>query len=272
MWCSALLLLWYCSLSYIDFYMYCSDSVIIDTKDDFSTSTFEEKSKFENGNEGETDTVSTDNYENTKAFDVDDMAWKRISHRSHNIELFSQRSSSSLKLLAFKGTSVVNAHISNLLGVFLNNTLTAQHLNFVSEVIEFPLERDGRPELLYTSYHLPWPLRDRDSLLEKHIQVIERSRSVVATYDSITDDRMPVDSTNTCIRTDSSTHWHFRVVGNESRPQTLMTFEATVDLKGKIPVWFINYMQQSYLMTLLSSLTTTAEAYSGAPYLAVSKW
>jgi hypothetical protein len=249
-------------VSQIYFYKYCYNSVVFNSSDDRlvpPTGSYEDNNTFD-------DVITPEiNF-------VDDMLWDKLisDQKAHyDIELFTRKIPSS-KLLAFKGTSVVNTHISNLLAVFLNNTLTAKHLTFVSKIIEFPMEENGQPELLYTYYNLPWPLRRRDSLLAKNIQINQHLHTVVATYDSITDERMPLE--DKCIRTESITHWNFHILGNDTHPQTLMTFEATVDLKGKIPAWFINYIQKSHLLYLLKSLTVTAEAYTGSPYEAISQW
>lgn len=197
---------------------------------------------------------------------MDETLWSRIDSHDKRFNFFTRTNSS---VLAYKGSLVVNNHISNVLTVFLNNALTLKDVNFVSNVSEILPDSD-LPELLYMSFRMPWPIQNRDCLVKKLLLVDEQSRSVFITYGSVLDSRVPMS--DSYIRIDTKSQWQFRVDGNCSRPQSVMMFEATVDLKGKLPVGLINAVQRSSLLALLSSFATSAERYTGAPHHDVASW
>jgi hypothetical protein len=54
--------------------------------------------------------------------------------------------------------------------------------------------------------------------------------------------------------------------------RTIIEIECVVDSKGKIPIWFINFMQQSWPHKTLAKYRKLAESKAALPFQKVRDW
>jgi hypothetical protein len=85
--------------------------------------------------------------------------------------------------VAFKGEAVVDVHIARLIGAFKDAQLTLKWVQYLSELIEYPL-KDPNTSLVYQKFDLPWPIRDRDVVLRRTLTFNKRTKTAIALYTS----------------------------------------------------------------------------------------
>ena len=103
----------------------------------------------------------------------------------------------------------------------------------------------GLKSTIYQELHFPWPLSNRDLVMERNVIVHDKDKTLTSTYRSIEDDRFP--EKDSVIRALTPyTMWKFTSLTGEHGEHggTRIELETLTDSKGGIPIWLINYMQK----------------------------
>lgn len=156
--------------------------------------------------------------------------------RSDGVDTFARKVRNS-KLLTFRGVTVLDLHISDIMGPFVNVSQSLDWVAMLQHVERFPLVEPltGQEDLLvdhiYQVLRLPWPITQRDILLRREFQFNLDGVSLTATsegggarqitisYRSVQDDRVPERSN--MIRAHSPyTMWRFTMLDEDSSNRT----------------------------------------------------
>eukprot|EP01031_Cornospumella_fuschlensis_P032575 gene32575-39387_t len=270
----------------------------------------------------------------TGQFDVSyaNKGWDFVG-RFNGVDTFVRRADSSSPVLSFRGVAVLDVHISDCLGPFVNVTHSLEWISMLKSIEQWPHPTSSDPnvDVIYQVLNLPWPLAARDILLERRFSFQQALGQVTVSYRSTAHPQLP--ERPLFIRAHSPhTMWRFTVVsedeeGAEKRdaapvgvlpkkhmqllgllqkslgklrrgwswlmrsvfriqpsdgikalpaaPQpscgkrissssrrghkTLVEVESTVDSKGSIPVWFLNYMQRFWPASTLRTFEKMAQ-------------
>lgn len=120
-------------------------------------------------------------------------------------------------------------------------------------------------DIVHQVLSLPWPIANRDILLLRKWNFSRSTRSVTLNYKSIESDIIP--PADGVIRAVSPhTLWRFTAIssdgsmeGRNRNSRTKVEIECLVDSKGRIPKWFINFMQRSWPSKALKQYRLLAE-------------
>lgn len=96
-------------------------------------------------------------------------------------------------LLSLRGETIADEHIGRLYTAFLNTTSTLDWVRFLVEVEELlPTEggevRGGDGGVLFQKYDMPWPVKDREVVLRRSVQLDKRAKKMIATCETSSQD------------------------------------------------------------------------------------
>lgn len=158
------------------------------------------------------------------------------------------------RTIGLKGSAVVNHHIAPILNVFLNSTRSREWVSFLGTIEEYPTQRINQ-HIIYQHYSMPWPLGDRDFVLERTVDVDKRARTVAAHYKSINHPMKPVS--RGVVRGEAhSTFWKFRSLG---AGRTEIHVESQLDPKLSVSPRLVTLMQSAYQRSSLMQLLSLVE-------------
>lgn len=178
-------------------------------------------------------------------------------------------------VLGVSGALFTPVHISLLLAVFTqpslnsewNTALTSQKVLYIPGVQALPgLEGGevagdryggGGPKAAHQVYRLPWPIANREFLLQCTESVVESASQFYSACRSLEHDTVPVGAGN--VRGElSHSSWTFEA--SVDPPGTHIRFESWVDPKGSIPKPIVRAAQHFGKETLAKALIVYATA------------
>jgi hypothetical protein len=143
-------------------------------------------------------------------------------------------------MFAYKGEGVLNAPIGKLIAVSRD---TARQPEWVNRMVAARILREITPfdRIIYIKIHSPWPVKDRDFVLESKLVVDRARKTAVFDVHSVQDPLGPADAC--CVRAEMrSNHIEMKAVDAE---RTSISAEAHVDPKGALPAWLVNLVQKT---------------------------
>lgn len=154
---------------------------------------------------------STTSTTSTNRFRYSDFAegWKHVG--TYNQVKTYTKSIPGSKLLAFRGVTVIDVHISHALGPFINITHSLEWVSMLKSIEALPVTKELHPylyqirqekilagkdkyaldDISYQTLSFPWPIQDRDVLLSRQFDFNELNKTITVQYHSIEDDRKP---------------------------------------------------------------------------------
>lgn len=157
-------------------------------------------------------------------------------------------------MLAFRGVTVADVHISKIVEVFLD---TDHRQHWVDRYHSHQtLERSDSHEVYRIRFDLPIGISDRDYVLRADLEINESKNEFVARIKSVTDSRAPEN--RCCVRAFTETYYKFTAYPGEDR--THMIVEVHTDPRGRLPTWLVNRIQSDWPSKTLSGLINRASA------------
>lgn len=167
--------------------------------------------------------------------------------------------------LALRGETVVNEHIGRLYTAFLDTKSALDWVRFLSEVEELPplptaAAADHRRSgagggVLFQRFDMPWPVKDREVVLQRRIQVDKRSKKMTATYHSTDHPLRPI--TSSAVRAIvHMTNWELTALGGG---KTAVQFETRTDPKGALPGAVVGIMQKKFPRETIAGFVKNAK-------------
>lgn len=112
---------------------------------------------------------------------------------------------------------------------------------------------DSNQRLEYIYYDMPWPVKDRDLVLEfKHEQSEESAKISATVVDGV------VDSNDKAVRVSKA--WEEWLISRVSDTKAKLTMTVFMDPNGPIPAWLINSMSVSQPLEAMAKLRELAAA------------
>ncbi len=156
-------------------------------------------------------------------------------------------------MFAFRGEMVTDISIAELMTVFLD---TERRKDWVDKFQSSnDLSIDGEFEkTYYIRFDLPFPITDRDYVLNAVGKIDEANRVVTTLIKSVDHDKKPAD--DCCVRANAlGTFYRFAQLPNG---KTKLEVEVHTDPKGSLPSWLVNVIQKSWPRKTLQALVREA--------------
>ena len=189
-------------------------------------------------------------------------------------------------LTAFRGVTVLDAHISAAMGLFCDFRLAAQWVDMLESIraLDAPnatdymdCRPDGAVDTVHQVSKLPWPLSKREVVLQRRWSY-ENSpgKTVTVRYRSVLDPRapLPLPGANTVRAESPHTLWRFQALhpspgydtgdsssnGTCAAAQTRVEVQVIVSAGGSVPAWLVNQVQRRWPLTALAAFDRLVQA------------
>jgi len=170
-------------------------------------------------------------------------------------------------VVAFKGVTTANLPIGQLLAVFND---PSERKNWVDRYAEHvTIEKGQYQELYWIHFGLPWPVSDRDYVLEAKGIADEATRTFKVKIKSVTSPKKGED--DCCVRaTAIGTYYEFTALPGAKK--TKIVVEVHTDPKGALPNWLVNLIQKSWPSKTLGGLVEHTAKIKKAPLPEFANW
>ncbi len=155
---------------------------------------------------------------------------------------------------AARGVMTVDVPACKLISFYVADDLAT---TWVDMLVDYKVvELEPHRSLVWQHYDMPWPVTDRDFLLEVSVKR-PNDRTVVVSLESTTDARFPAPTDpSTMVRGRMSpSSWTFTSV---SDTHTKVDMVGHVDPSGNFPTWLVNLIQHTFPYNTLSAFVREA--------------
>jgi hypothetical protein len=152
-------------------------------------------------------------------------------------------------LIAIRGEGVVDASILHVASVLLDTARLPQWMDRLAEARRIR-SIGTRHYVEYDRSKVPFPLTDRDFVVETWVEIDAAKKQMLLRAHSVTDPSAPVTG---LVRGEvlSST---FTLVPLDQGRRTRVVAEVHTDPKGSLPKWLVNLVQKSWAHTTIMGL------------------
>jgi hypothetical protein len=159
-------------------------------------------------------------------------------------------------LTAFKGTRVMNVKITKVVEVLLSEDV-ALRKGWVDRLSQFSiLEKRGQDDwTFYAGYDMPWPIEDRDYVIDGKMKIDGSKNEVLISMKSAQHSSAPK---TIGVRADLTESW-YRLVPLPG-DKTEVTVSIQTNPRGELPPWLVNLIQKSWPANTLSKLESVSSA------------
>jgi hypothetical protein len=157
-------------------------------------------------------------------------------------------------VVAFKGVTYADLPIGKVLAVFKDPD---ERKNWVDRYKEHvTLEKGEDTETYWIHFGLPWPVSDRDYILNATGRRDLTKKTFYVNIKSVQHPKKGED--DCCVRAIvNGTYYEFTALPGEDK--TKITVEVHTDPKGSLPTWLVNLIQKSWPAKTLGGLIKRAK-------------
>jgi hypothetical protein len=170
---------------------------------------------------------------------ADDGEWEKVSD-DEGVDVYAMDIPGS-DLIAFRGIKTMNFPIDRVAYVLLNEDVEAKK-QWIDRIMDFQiLEFSDNHGVFYSSYGLPWPMSDRDFVIESQFILDHVGHRFILDIKSIDHKKAP-ETIGVRGRVMSSKY----VLTALNKTTTLVEVEIHSDPMGLLPDWLINNIQKPW--------------------------
>jgi hypothetical protein len=175
-----------------------------------------------------------------------DRTWKKVLDQ-HGI-VVSTREQPGQELPSFRGEGNVEGSVLHVLAVVLDDTRSRE---WAKDADEAKILRtiDARTQVVYTRSHQTWPIRDRDLVMKRTVEVLEPGRAFRVSLACLPGEKPEIEA---AIRIkDCDTVFVLRKVGVET---THVDYRVRADPGGSNPAWAVRWASKNIPLETLVAL------------------
>lgn len=170
--------------------------------------------------------------------------WKFL-YRENGIDVFSDAASPS----TFKAVGILAVDVVDILAIFSD---VPRRTAWVRNLAESRVLSDNQVDrvLVYNRYHLPWPARDRDSLIETKYTNDYKTGEVTIRFKAV--DAVGEPPRRDVIRLTKAEGILYLKVLDEGK--TFVRYEVNLDPGGWLPQWICNFFVRDAPVEMLQAM------------------
>jgi uncharacterized protein YndB with AHSA1/START domain len=152
-------------------------------------------------------------------------------------------------VIAIRGEAVVDASIVRVVSVLMDSARLPQWMDRLAETRRIRTQGE-RHYVEYSRANVPFPLTDRDFVVESRVETDTAKKQVLLKAHSVVDASAPV---NGLVRGEVLSSI-FTLTPLDHGQRTRVVAEVHTDPKGSIPKWLVNLTQKSWAHTTIMGL------------------
>jgi hypothetical protein len=142
---------------------------------------------------------------------------------------------------AYKGEGTLHAPLGKIISVSLDVARQPEWVDRL-EIAKILREPEPNHRIIYLKVDLPWPVSDRDFVIDARLVVDPIGKTAIYDIHSVEDPLAPPNKC--CVR--GQVHYNRVELKGLDGVRTEVSAEAHVDPKGSIPKWIVNRIQKSF--------------------------
>ncbi len=177
--------------------------------------------------------------------------WELVSEKD-GIKVYSKEVPGT-DLIAFKGVKLMPVPIAKVADVLLDDNAEKKK-QWIDMIKDFKVLQAGKDQtVVYSAYDLPWPLSDRDYVIQSNLRIDNEANQVVIDLKSVEHPKSP----NTIGVRAELVRSLYKLVPKPGR-MTEVTVEIQTDPKGELPKWLVNVIQKGWPANTLRKMELQA--------------
>ncbi|HTU59334.1 MAG TPA: START domain-containing protein [Polyangiales bacterium] len=180
--------------------------------------------------------------------------------------LVSTRAEPGVDLPSMRGQTTLNADLFHVLAILLDDARSTEWAKGADET-QVLRSIDPRTQLIYAHSRQPWPVKDRDLVMKRTVQVLKPGQSYRVHLVCMPSERAEVD--NVIRVKNCETVFELNVVDGT---HTRIDYRVQADPGGHIPTWMVRRASRSIPADTLRSLAKQIELTRGRYAKAVASW
>jgi hypothetical protein len=166
----------------------------------------------------------------------------------------------------FRGQATISGPVLHVLAVVLDSPNAINWVKGANEISVLD-EGDGRNQLLDMLTDLPWPIRDRDTIMRRTVDVLTPASAFLVRYRCAPGERAERSGKIRVRHCDS----HFALRAVEPN-KTYVDYQVQLDPGGGLPAWSIHWMEKRIAVDTLSRLAEQIERTAGRYARVIARW
>lgn len=147
----------------------------------------------------------------------------------------------------YRGQTTIRGSVLHVLAIVLD-TMRSTHWVKGSDEMEI-LDDKGRVQLVHMSTHLPWPIRDRDMIMQRSVDVLSPATEFRVRY-LCAPKKLPEQRGKLRV-TQCDSHFTLKAVDAD---KTYVDYQVKLDPGGGLPHWAIRWMEKRITVETLTKL------------------
>jgi len=178
--------------------------------------------------------------------------WKKIDSKD-NVEIFKGDVEDS-RIVAFKGTSTIDASIPKVLSVIYDVSRVNEWMSDI-KTIKLIQKISKFEKIEYNRTEAPWPVSDRDFVYQTKVLLHPQEKAVEILIESVGHKDAP--PTKGVVRGHLyQSRYYLKSLENNSK--TFLEVEISADPKGSIPKWVVNLFQSRWPVSTVNGIRKIA--------------
>jgi hypothetical protein len=170
-------------------------------------------------------------------------------------------------LFAFRGEGEFSVPIGKLVAVLKDPVIAVEWVDLMTEHTVVKSLGENK-NLIYESYGLPWPISDRDYVMQEKYSYKTESKVFTIDYESVENSARPPREDH--VRAIAfRTFWRLTML---DAGRTKVEVEVFTDPKGALPAWLINLIQKDWPWKTIDGLVKRSSKPDVVADPAVSGW
>jgi hypothetical protein len=198
-------------------------------------------------------------------------AWQVVETSSRGIVVRKRVGASEDALSAFQGEGVIRGNVLQVLAVILDAAQVEHWAYGITDAARITGPRgagqaDG-DELLYLYSDTPWPVRDRDMVVRREVDVLKPAEAFRVRMHCVANGRPERDGVVRVRRC----HSQFTLV-RATDDTTRVVYETELDPAGSVPGWASRWVAKTAPLRTLEALEARASRKDGRYAAVVQRW
>lgn len=166
----------------------------------------------------------------------------------------------------FRGQATITGAVLHVLAVVLDSP-NAIHWVKGANAMAVVQDGDGRSQLVQMLTDLPWPIRDRDTIMRRTVDVLAPASAFRVRFQCAPDEVAVPHGAIRVRHCDS--HFALRAV---EPGKTYVDYQVQVDPGGGLPDWSIHWMEKRVTVDTLSRLASRVQSTTGKYKSVMQRW
>lgn len=194
----------------------------------------------------------------------DESGWRKI-HEEHGI-VVSTREEAGQELPRFRGQATLSGQVLHVLAVVLDDARSKEWAKSADEAVVLR-KVDERTEIVYSRSHQTWPVRDRDLVMKRSVEVLKPGESFVVRLTCIPGEKPVIDGVIRLARCETSI-----ALSKVDAGRTYVDYRVRADPGGSSPTFIVRWASKNIPLDTLSALKKQIERTRGQYAAQVKLW